>query len=138
MVDIVNQRDANWQGYIGQPVLEHLAWLSGGNVRRYFSLIRQLLKKAALTDTDFPVSDPKSAVVRRAISEEARPLQWLTAEDRRWLDLIRQGSGEFAREIKNLEADFSPIIRLFDHSLALNYQNGEPWYQAPPIVYEYL
>ena len=77
-------------------------------------------------------------MVRRAISEEARPLQWLTAEDRRWLDLIRQGSGEFAKAIENLEADFSPIIRLFDHSLVLNYQNGEPWYQAPPIVYEYL
>lgn len=138
MVSIVEYRDKNWRGYISQDVLEHLAWLSGGNVRRYFSLIRQLLKKAALTDTDFPVSDPKSAVVRRAIAEEARPLQWLTAEDRRWLDLIRQGSGEFAKAIENLEADFSPIIRLFDHSLVLNYQNGEPWYQAPPIVYEYL
>ena len=138
MVSIVEYRDEDWCDYISQDVLEHLAWLSGGNVRRYFSLIRQLLKKAALTDTGFPVSDPAADVVRRAISEEARPLQWLTAEDRRWLDLIRQGSGEFAREIENLEADFSPIIRLFDHSLVLNYQNGEPWYQAPPIVYEYL
>ena len=138
MISIVEYRDKDWQGYISQDVLEHLAWLSGGNVRRYFSLIRQLLKKAALPDTDFPVSDPKSAVVRRAIAEEARPLQWLTAEDRRWLNLIRQGSGEFAQEIENLEADFSPIIRLFDHSLVLNYQNGEPWYQAPPIVYEHL
>ena len=138
MLAIVEYRDKDWRGYINQDVLEHLAWLSGGNVRRYFSLIRQLLKKAALTNTDFPVSDPKSPVVKRAISEEARPLQWLTAEDRRWLNLIRQGSGEFAQEIKNLEADFSPIIRLFDHSLVLNYQNGEPWYQAPPIVYEYL
>ena len=138
MASIVEYRDKDWRGYISQDVLEHLAWLSGGNVRRYFSLIRQLLKKAALTNTDFPVSDPASDVVKRAISEEARPLKWLTAEDRRWLTLIRQGSGEFAQEIQNLEADFSPIIRLFDHSLVLNYQNGEPWYQAPPIVYEYL
>ena len=137
MVSIVEYRDKDWRGYISQDVLEHLAWLSGGNVRRYFSLIRQLLKKAALTNTEFPVSDPASDVVRRAISEEARPLQWLTAEDRRWLNLIREDS-EFAGKIKNLEADFSPIIRLFDHSLALNYQNGAPWYQAPPIVYEYL
>ena len=138
MLAIVERRDANWQDYVSQPVLERLAWLSGGNVRRYFSLIRQLLKKAALTNTEFPVSDRASDVVRRAISEEARPLQWLTAEDRRWLDLIRQGSGEFAKAIENLEADFSPIIRLFDHSLVLNYQNGAPWYQAPPIVYEHL
>ena len=138
MLAIVERRDANWRDYVSQPVLEHLAWLSGGNVIRYFSLIRQLLKKAALTNTDFPVSDPASDVVRRAISEEARPLQWLTAEDRRWLNLIRQDSGEFAKAIENLEADFSPIIRLFDHSLVLNYQNGESWHQAPPIVYEHL
>ena len=138
MVSIVEKRDAGWCNYISENVLKHLAWLSGGNVRRYFSLIRQLLKKAALANTGFPVSDPNSAVVRRAISEEARPLQWLTAEDRRWLDLIRRGSGEFAQEIENLEVDFSPIIRLFDHSLVLNYQNGAPWYQVPPIVYERL
>lgn len=143
MVSIVEYRDKDWQGYISQDVLEHLAWLSGGNVRRYFSLICQLLKKAALTKTAFPVSDPKSDVVRRAISEEARPLQWLTAEDRRWLNLIRQNS-EFAGKIENLEADFPPIIRLFDHSLVLNYQNEKNdekktfWHQAPPIVYEYL
>lgn len=138
MVSIVEYRDKDWRGYIGEPVLEHLAWLSGGNVRRYFSLIRQLLKKAALTNTKFPVSDPKSDVVRRAISEEARPLQWLTAEDWRWLNEIRQSSGEFAKAIENLEADFPPIMRLFDHSLVLNYQNGAPWYQAPPIIYEHL
>ena len=138
MVSIVEYRDKDWRDYISEDMLKHLAWLSGGNVRRYFSLIRQLLKKAALTNTGFPVSDPASDVVKRAISEEARPLQWLTAEDRHWLNLIRQGSGEFAQEIKNLEVDFSPIIRLFDHSLVLNYQNGEPWYQAPPIVYERL
>ena len=138
MLAIVERRDANWRDYVSQPVLEHLAWLSGGNVRRYFSLICQLLKKAALTNMDFPVSDPASDVVRRAISEEARPLQWLTAEDQRWLDLIRKSSGEFAKAIKKLETDLPPIIRLFDHSLVLNYQNGEPWYQVPPIVYEYL
>ena len=138
MLAIVEHRDANWRDYINQAVLERLAWLSGGNVRRYFALIRQLLRKAALTNTKFPVNKPASDVVSRAIAEEARPLQWLTAEDRRWLDLIRKSSGEFAKEIKDLEADLPTIIRLFDHSLVLNYQNGEPWYQAPPIVYEYL
>lgn len=138
MAAIVEQRDENWPDYISRPVLEHLAWLSGGNVRRYFSLIRHLLKKAVLTNTGFPLSDLKSNALRQAISEEARPLQWLTAEDRRWLDSIRTGSGEFVKEINNLENDLSPIIRLFDHSLVLNYQNGEPWYQAPPIVYEHL
>ena len=138
MVDIVEHRDANWQNYISQTVLEHLAWLSGGNVRRYLSLIRHLLKKADLAEIKFPVSNLNSNALRQAISEEARPLQWLIAEDRRWLDSIRQSSGEFAKDIKNLEADLSPIMRLFDHSLVLNYQNGEPWYQVPPIIYDHL
>ena len=99
MLTIVERRDKNWRDYINQAVLERLAWLSGGNVRRYFSLIRQLLRRAALTNTKFPVNNPASDVVSRAISEYARPLQWLTAEDRRWLDLIRKSSGEFAKEI---------------------------------------
>ena len=138
MVDIVHRRYADWESYISRTVLEHLAWLSGGNVRRYFSLIRQLLKKAALTERAFPVSDLDAKPLRQAISEEARPLQWLIAEDRRWLDSIRQSSGDFAKGIKNLETDLSSIIRLFDHSLVLNYQNGEPWYQVPPIIYDRL
>ncbi len=138
MVDIVQRRYANWESYISRNVLEHLAWLSGGNVRRYFSLIRQLLKKAALTERAFPVSDLDANPLRQAISEEARPLQWLIADDRRWLDSIRQSSGDFAKDIKDMEADLSSIIRLFDHSLVLNYQNGEPWYQVPPIIYDHL
>ena len=138
MVDIVQRRAANWKDYLSPTVLEHLAWLSGGNITRYFSLIRLLLKKAALATMDFPVSDLASNAVKQAISEEASPLQWLIAEDRRWLKLIRQSGGQFPEEIKHLETDLPSIIRLFDHSLVLNYQNGERWYQAPPIVYGHL
>ena len=28
------------------------------------------------------------------------------------------------------------IVRLFDHSLVLNYQNGEIWYSVSPLVRE--
>ena len=107
MVDIVQRRYANWESYISRNVLEHLAWLSGGNITRYFSLIRLLLKKAALATMDFPVSDLASNAVKQAISEEASPLQWLIAEDRRWLKLIRQSGGQFPEEIKHLETDFT-------------------------------
>ena len=138
MVDIVDRRYGEWHNYISRDVLEHLAWLSGGHVRRYLALICQLLRKAELAGTHFPVSDLRSDALRRAISEEARPLKWLIAEDRRWLDLIRQSSGEFTKHIENLEDDLPSIMRLFDHSLVLNYQNGEIWYQAPPIVYDHL
>ncbi len=144
MVDIVERRynkrryKDRWGSYISRNVLEHLAWLSGGNVRRYFSLIRQLLKKAALTEEAFPVRDLDANPLKQAISEEARPLQWLTADDRRWLESIRKSNRGFAKNIQNLEADLSSIIRLFDHSLVLNYHNGEPWYQVPPIVYDHL
>lgn len=40
--------------------------------------------------------------------------------------------------IKDLAADLPPIIRLFDHSLVLDYQNGSPWYQVPPLVRPYV
>ena len=54
------------------------------------------------------------AKIKQALDWADSPGCYLFSEDRRWLNLIRQGSGEFAQKIENLEADFSPTIRLFD------------------------
>ena len=42
-----------------------------------------------------------------------------------------------AAQIENLQKDLPAIIRLFDHSLVLDYRNGEAWYQVPPLVRRY-
>jgi hypothetical protein len=134
MVNILTQRFANWPQVLAPEVLRELAWLSGGNVRRYFSLVRGVARKAALSKTALPIADLQAAPVQHAISEAAQPLQWLTAEDRRWLSRFAQDSQGAARHIEDLNKDLPSIIRLFDHSLVLDYRNGEAWFQVPPLV----
>ncbi|WP_293930968.1 AAA family ATPase [Iodobacter sp.] len=138
MVNIVQRRFSDWQLLISQPVLENLIWMSGGNVRRLFSLLRHTASKAALNRVVLPITDIDAPAVKQALAEESKPLQWLNADDRKWLKLCREKSGNLAQHISNLEQDLPPIIRLFDHSLILDYQNGSIWYQVSPIVRDHV
>ncbi len=134
MVQILDHRFKDWPQALARPVAEHLAWMSGGNVRRFFSLIRTVTTKAALSRAILPIDQPDAPSVRHAISEAARPLQWLTGPDRLWLKRFMEDSNNPSEHIQNLAADLPSIIRLFDHSLVLDYQNGSVWYQVPEIV----
>ncbi len=138
MVEIVERRFARWREVLAPPVLEHLACLSGGNVRRYFALIRTLAMKAALAGTALPISTLDAEPLRAAIAEAGLPLQWLTARDRHWLGLFMDGSNTPASHIEDLATDLPSIIRLFDHSLVLDYRNGESWYQVPALVRQWI
>ena len=137
MVQIVSQRFPRWPEVLSLTVLEELAWLSGGNVRRYFSLVRALARKAGLSQAVLPITDLDSTAVQHAISDAAQPLLWLTAEDHRWLLRFMNDAQGAAAQVENLQKDLPAIIRLFDHSLVLDYRNGEAWYQVPPLVRRY-
>lgn len=134
MVDIVGRRFAAWEQIFGRTVIEEFAWMSGGNVRRFFSLIRGAARKSALSQAALPIDDPSAAPIIHAISEAAQPLQWLTAKDRVWLNHFMRDSRNPAGYIQDLATDLPSIIRLFDHSLVLDYQNGSVWYQVPQLV----
>lgn len=138
MVEIIDHRFADWPQIITKPVLEHLAWMSGGNVRRFFNLLRTVARKAALSRASLPIDASDSPAVTHAISEAARPLQWLTGPDREWLQRFMESSNNPSEHIKNLATDLPSIIRLFDHSLVLDYQNGSPWYQVPQLIREHV
>lgn len=139
MVKIIDRRVPEWRLVIAQPVLEHLAWMAGGNVRRFFSLVRTVARKAALVQSALPLNDlSEGSPVAHAISEAAQPLQWLNAEDRRWLKHYMSDSQMAAANISDLRKDLPSIIRLFDYSLVLDYRNGELWYQVPPLVRQYV
>jgi hypothetical protein len=123
---------------LGETVLEHLAWMSGGNVRRFFNLIRTVARKAALSEATLPIDSTDAPTIKNAISEAALPLQWLTAPDRLWLERFMEDSNNPSEHIQDLAADLPSIIRLFDHSLVLDYLNGSVWYQVPQIVREHV
>ena len=136
MVAIIQQRFNEWSAVMSQPVLESLAWLSGGNVRRFFALVKTAVRKIALSGQVLPISDAAAAPIKQAINEVAEPLQWLTGTDRDWLKHF--SADDPSKNIQNLDKDVPVIIRLFDHSLILNYKNGVVWYSIPPLVREYV
>jgi AAA ATPase domain len=138
MVAIVEQRFPQWQQALARPVVEHLAWMSGGNVRRYFALLRASARKAALSKAELPITAIDAPSVQHAISEAAIPLQWLTGPDRTWLARFMEASDTPSEYIQDLATDLPSVIRLFDHSLVLDYQNGSVWYQVPQLVRECL
>lgn len=134
MLEIVDHRHADWRQILTEKVMEQLAWLSGGNVRRFFNLLRIVARKAALSRSTLPIDDPDAQPVSQALGEAARPRQWLTGPDRLWLKRFMEDSRNPAGHIQDLAADLPSIIRLFDLSLDLDYQNGDVWYQVPPLV----
>lgn len=133
LVAIVAQRFPQWPAILAQPVLEHLAWMSGGNVRRFFDLLRNTAMQAALGRADLPLTAIDAAPINQALAKAAEPLQWLNKLDRVWLQRFMESRNP-AASIEKLSTDLPPIMRLYDHSLVLNYQNGESWHQVPPLV----
>lgn len=138
MREIVDRRFPQWPEILDETVMNHLAWMSGGNVRRFFNLLRTLARKAALSRVALPITAVDAPSVIHALAEAAQPLQWLTGPDREWLRRFMGNGDNPSGHIKDLAVDLPPIIRLFDHSLVLDYQNGSPWYQVPPLVREHV
>lgn len=134
MLSIVEKRFEHAYTLISKEALSHLAYLSGGNVRRLFDLIRTTAMKAALLKSELPIADPQNKAITQAVLDVAQPFQWLNAKDRAWLGKIREKSAIPTDEMENMLEDLPTIIRLFDHSLVLNYRNGSFWYQVPPLI----
>jgi hypothetical protein len=125
----------NWSKVASRPVVERIAWFSGGNVRRFFALMRSLALQLGLNGSNAAAESLDDPAVVQTISEAAQPLQWLNAQDLYWLKIFRDEPSPAAK-IEKLEEHLQPIIRLFDNQLVLNYQNGEMWYQVPPLIRE--
>lgn len=138
LVDIVTQRYPGWAQVLDKVVLEEVAWMSGGNVRQYFKMLKILVRQAGLGKVALPIREKDAPVVKNAFSDAARDYQWLTAADRLWLKRFMDSSSSPAEHITDLEKDLPSIRRLFDHSLVLDYQNGSVWYQVPQLVRDCL
>jgi hypothetical protein len=138
MVQMVAKHFPDWAQALSKPVIEHLAWLSGGNARRFMRMLRTTVLKASLSDAVLPVALPDAEAVRQAISAEASSFQWLTGPDRKWLKHIMANSLSPGQDFTSVLENVPEIIRLFDNALVLDYQNGDLWYQVPPLVRDYL
>lgn len=138
LTEIVTRRFPDWAEVLAPVIVAELAWMSGGNVRRFFYLLKNTLRKAGLSNSPLPLAQIDAPPVQQALGDVASELQWLNARDRVWLKRFMDPNDVVAANIENLAEDLPSIIRLFDHSLVLNYQNGIAWYQVPPLVRKHV
>jgi hypothetical protein len=137
MVEIIDHRFPDWQKILKKPVLKHLAWVSGGNVRFFFRILREMALLASIGKKALPIRSPRDKVIDYTLKKISSDWQWLNALDRRWLKKIMNGRDPIG-QIENEASDLPQIIRLFNNSLVFNYQNGEPWHQVSPLLRDYL
>ena len=130
MVAVIAKRFSDWDKVVAREHLETLAFQSGGNMRRFFNLVRQLLVEIQLASVPLPLAKSEGALVEAVLTMARDPYQWLSEQDWRWLNKIA-GENQVRTES---EADLPVVLRLFDTSLVLDYQNGERWYQILPLI----
>lgn len=107
-------------------------------MRSFFKLLSTTIRQTGLSSLPLPLKKTGDTPVLQAISDASIPLQWLTGPDRTWLKRFMQDGKNPAEHIQDLTVDLPSIIRLFDHSLVLNYQNGSVWYHVPPLVCDHV
>jgi DNA polymerase III delta prime subunit len=127
---ILGKRFAGWEAFLSQPQLDRLALSSGGDLRDFFRMIRQVcLKLPYLADgrADAPTLDQAEDAVRN----DMLPI----AED----DLKRLDGIARAHDPKMANLDELPIFaRLLQGKYMLNYRNGEDWYDVHPLLRDKL
>jgi hypothetical protein len=132
MRNIIEKRFADWDKVFAEEQLNRLAMSSGGDIRDYFRLVREVLvaKSTALMvgkDERMPVSDDILNSVEGQLRSELLPIP---QDDLIWLRRIHQTKNT---ELQSVE-DLPILARFLDSNLIMNYLNGEPWYDTHPLL----
>ena len=129
MREVIGRRFPRWRELVPEAELDLVAWHSGGDLRDFFRMLRELLVRADLDAVAIPPFD--AGQVRQVLAEFRNQLR---------LTLTRALSARM-REIRRSkqlntadDADYEPIMRLLDSNLVMNYQNGEPWFDIHPLL----
>ena len=122
---LISER-GDWTKLLGpdaRPTLDELSLLSGGHLRDFLRLFAEIILRAER----LPV--PHS-VVTAAIQQARSEFLPISDDDASWLDRIASSHTTALRNNDRLH----DLARYFDSHLALNYRNGEEWYDVHPLV----
>ena len=128
MSHIMERRYETWQEIFTPPQLDHMALMTGGDLRDFFRFAKDCLTRAAsLPEAQLPLPEK---VLQDAENHLRRDLLPIAAQDADWLRKIAAS--------KNLElesiAELPRLARFFDTHLVLNYRNAEDWYDVHPLL----
>lgn len=128
MAEIVSKRCPDWGDVLTPAHLNRLAVASGGDLRDFFRLLRDAFARGLqLPDNQFPVPESLVEAAENQLRREMLPIAKADAE---WL--MRIHSHKHA-ELDNMK-DLNQLARFFDTNLAINYRNGDDWYDVHPLI----
>lgn len=130
MEAVIEKRFPEWKTIIPKDVLNHLASVSGGDLRDFFRLIRECTITLRILRRSKPDAVLDDGAVKRVIQQLANELLPLADEDAQWLARIHETKKESLTSDKNLPS----LARFLDSNLIMNYLNGEPWYDIHPLL----
>ena len=105
---------------------------TGGDLRDFFRLIREVLIGASLPDGgELPVAD---RLIEDAENKLRREMLPIAEDDKEWLSKINASK---EAELQNKDS-LSRLAGFFDTHLVLNYRNGQDWYDVHPLIRDTL
>jgi hypothetical protein len=130
MVKIIDKRFKDWKSIIPRDALKRLAGVSGGDIRDFFRLVREVvisLRTAQLSRKDAELDEK---MMDRVIQQLRNDLLPIASEDAVWLARIHETKQAGLQTEKNLP----DLARFLDSNRIMNYLNGEPWYDIHPLL----
>lgn len=129
---IVGKRCPEWEQIFSEAQLRRMACATGGDLRDFFRLIREVLIGASMPDGgELPVAD---RLIEDAENKLRREMLPIAEDDKVWLRKINISK---QAELQNKEL-LSRLAGYFDTHLVLNYRNGQDWYDVHPLIRDTL
>jgi energy-coupling factor transporter ATP-binding protein EcfA2 len=125
MQEIIAKRCSDWPHIFAPEELARLAYVSGGDLRDFFRLIKDCLVSFML-----PGDQERKGILERAMQAVRNEMLPLADEDARRLAMMHTSKRE---ELPSID-DLSTLARFLDSNIIMNYQNGEPWYDIHPLL----
>ncbi len=130
--DIVGKRCPEWERIFSEAQLRRMACATGGDLRDFFRLIKEVLIGASMPDGgELPVAERLIEDAKNKLQREMLPI---AEDDKVWLRKINASK---KTELQNKEM-LSRLAGYFDTHLVLNYRNGQDWYDVHPLIRDSL
>jgi len=129
---IIGKRCPEWEQIFSETQLRRMACGTGGDLRDFFRLIREVLIGASLPDGgELPAAD---RLIEDAENKLRREMLPIAEDDKAWLRKINTSK---EAELQNKDS-LSRLAGFFDTHLVLNYRNGQDWYDVHPLIRDTL
>ena len=127
LIKVIEAREQGWRELLSPEALRRLAEASGGYLRDYFRLLRELMVIAR--GTQLPVDEKIANLV---IQKLKSAYDVAADEDILWLARIARSHSAVLPD----QARLSMLARFFDNMLVLGYREDsrESWYDVHPLV----